>query len=232
MIRFPVLLLKYERPEQSLAGELRLIREDPFQVCEQLFRQAFVVVLVRDLEKFPHNFRIEVVDVVGIDLIVAAQQFSGRSGRQGFAEQFERRGIVPGDRVRALFRLEVGRVEKFITQIFLLILHAESVHEAAAESARPAVFVVEPAGDAAFSRFVEAGSHALHPFVGEVCRAESAACVHEESAESGRFHLTHLAAQFFGFELVVPAPEWDWAVLRRRVVQIEIGDRHLNDSFI
>ena len=69
------------------------------------------------------------------------------------------------------------------------------------------------------------------PLVGEVLRMESAAGMHEKATDALSVHQVDLMAAFVRLKLVVPAPEWDWAivvgrgerlleyVLRHRVVE-------------
>ena len=51
------------------------------------------------------------------------------------------------------------------------------------------------------------------PLVGEVLRMESAAGMHEKATDALSVHQVDLMAAFVRLKLVVPAPEWDWAIV-------------------
>ena len=199
-----------ERPQQAVAAQLRLVREDAAQMRPQFRRQRFVVVLMRHTDEFRHDLRIQIIDIILIDKEIATQHLARRSGGKRLAEQFRTVFAVERDRVFTAGRLR--GVDDFMPQVFLLVVDAQTVHQTAAETGRPAVFIVQPCVHVQFRRFVEAGLHAVHPFIGKIASLQTAAGVHEEAAEADLLHLANLPAELLRRQLFIPAPERNGAV--------------------
>ena len=205
-----IFVFQNERPQQAVAAQLRLIREDAAQMRPQFRRQRFVVVLMCHADEFGDDFRIEIIHIVLIDKEIATQHLARRSSGKLLAEQFRTIFAVEGDRVFTTCRLR--RVDDFMTQIFLLVIDAQAVHQTAAETRRPAVFVIQPCVHVQFRRFVETGLYAIHPFVRQIACLQTAARMHEEAAQTDLFHLLYLPTQFFRRQFLIPAPERNGAV--------------------
>src|SRR3954469_1596559 len=85
--------------------------------------------------------------------------------------------------------------------------------EAAGETARPAIFVVEPREHPCRGGFARARLDRGDEFFAEVFGGETGARVHVESAEAHRFKLVDLTQELRDVEPGVPCPERRGAVL-------------------
>ena len=205
-----IFVFQNERPQQAVAAQLRLIREDAAQMRPQFRRQRFVVMLMRHANEFRHDLRIKIIHIVLIDKEIATHHLARRSRRKLLAEQFRTIFAVERDRVFAARRLR--GVDDFMPQIFLLVIDAQAVHQTAAETGRPAVFIIQPCVHVQFRRFVQTGLHAIHPFVRQIACLQTAARMHEEAAQTDFLHFLYLPTQFFRRQLLIPAPERNGAV--------------------
>ena len=198
-----VFRLMSERPRDAVPGDLRFIGEKAFHAFAFGFREGVIVCLMNCFQEFFRDFEIESVDIIGIDVVIEQEDFRFLL-RLFFREAF----AVCGIKSDPVFRTgEFRRGEFPAAQVFLLILYSESVYRSASETAGPAVFIVCPWIHAAFTGRADGGFGHIEPLFAEITGEESAAGVHEESADSGIVHQTDLAGQFPGFQPVVPAPK-------------------------
>ena len=89
-------------------------------------------------------------------------------------------------------------------------------HETAGGAGGPAVLVVEAGQHVPLFRFVDRRTDAFEPLLPEVRGFEPHPGMHEKSAEPHLVKGADLAAQFLRFQLPIPAPERQSAVLRTR----------------
>ena len=152
-------------------------------------------MLMRHANEFSHDFRIKIIHIILIDKEIATQHLARRSSGKLLAEQFRTIFAVESDRVFTTSRLR--RIDDFMTKIFLLVIHAQTVHQTATEARRPAVFVIQPRVHVQLRRFIKAGLYAIHPFVRQIASLQTAARMHEEATQTDLLHLLYLPTQFF-----------------------------------
>ena len=95
-------------------------------------------------------------------------------------------------------------VARFAAEIFLLIVKPSAVYAAAAEAARPAVFIICPSLHTALSALFDSDGNIFKPFLTHVRRLKSSACMHEISAQACPVHNPDLARRFIRVQLFVP----------------------------
>ena len=212
-VGFAVFVFKNKRPEETVTGKLGFIGEDAAEIFLQELRQIVVVELVRNADEFFHDFGIEVIHIVDIEVVVAAEDFAAHAIGERTAQKLRTVFGIKGDRTGKLCRF--GSINDFVTEVLLLIIHTESVDQTAAETGRPAVFVVKPGIHIELLSFIKTGGNAIKPLLRQVFRLQAAAGVHEKAAQAGFGHFADLPAEFFGFEFVVPAPKRSGTILVR-----------------
>ena len=210
-----------ERPRNAVAGDLRFVGEEALHLFAFGFGEAVVVFLMNNLKEFVRYLAVERIDIVGVDVETEEENFTPRL-RLFFGNAF----VIKGINRNFMFRFgEFGGGCFAAAQILLPILKSESVDNAVAESAWPAVFIVSPRVHVAFFGRMNGGSGNVEPVVGEVVGEETSASVHEKAADSGVVHQFDLAGKFTGFEFVVPAPEGNRTVILGRI-RCEFYDIH------
>jgi len=95
-------------------------------------------------------------------------------------------------------------------------------HQAPGEPARPAIFVVQPRLHVLALPLLQAGSHAVHPFVGQVFGDQACPRVHKVSPEPLFLHVPHLPREFLVGQVVVPRPERRRPILLRRMHKLSL----------
>ena len=192
--------LQLQRPGKAVAGHLRLIGEKAAHFAE-ILSQHRLVYRVGGAQKCLHHLAVQGVHIEGVDLVVEMAVFAAH-------------GDV-GNGVRRMYRRRGGGA----AQILLLIFFAQSVHSAAAEAARPAVFVISPGEHAAPAAFLQCCAHIGKPVCREILGLQTATGVHEIAAHAGLVHLAHLRSRFLRLQSLIPRPKGRRTVFFRRVLQ-------------
>lgn len=197
-VTLPVRLQHHRRVRRLIAEILRLVGKEAHQHAAKLILEALIVLLVRFLDEFLHDFRIENVHNGAVRAVVQADAAFALVPPyanevpllQTIARQrhgIERRPGFAGEIVR-----EIGAV--------LQQLHA-------GEAARPAVLIIRPCVHALLFGFVDTSVNGLEPVLAHILGQKAAARVHEKAADTRLLHLANLPAQLLRLQLVVPAPE-------------------------
>ena len=195
---------KAVRPREHTADiapqNTRLIGEKAAHFAE-ILSQHRLVYRVGGAQKCLHHLAVQGVHIEGVDLVVEMAVFAAH-------------GDV-GNGVRRMYRRRGGGA----AQILLLIFFAQSVHSAAAEAARPAVFVISPGEHAAPAAFLQCCAHIGKPVCREILGLQTATGVHEIAAHAGLVHLAHLRSRFLRLQSLIPRPKGRRTAFFRRVLQ-------------
>lgn len=98
------------------------------------------------------------------------------------------------------------------------VLFCES-DRAAAGTARPAIFVVQPCLQPLFRPILRTAANKAKPFFPQIFRIQSGSGMHEKSAEPHGAHAVDLPQQFRLVQRAVPSPKRFPAVCRSRLTQ-------------
>ena len=174
-----VLLGERQTPGDTVAGNLRLVGENAGHIAAV----AVGIGLVRHADKLLRHLFVERVDVKSVYIVVKMLAVKIADCAIGV------------------------RLAVLHTQIFLPVCLAETVDLAAAEAARPAVFVIRPRAHTALFCLFNADIGVDEPFVAHILGLKPAARVHKISADADFIHHTNLPCRFLLGKPLVPGPE-------------------------